>query len=234
MIASAAIRALASTSHVAHLGSIRVFATGRPRPRALMKFCKAPETDKRSEHRLASAPHHLIDLEGLTKHAELVIYTGIPTTKFGYTLVDRALHALRLGNFAPLFRAAFIRDNCLVDIDRESLARAGLPPGAILDFTRHVFSEPFQQQVHKMLKQSRNFSDDDSNLAPMNDDDIKRADMVTIERIRGETWVWPLDIDVEMDASRQQMRSTRSPFAEPMPSFAPLTERLESDAGWGK
>lgn len=204
-----------------------------------MKFRKAPETETRSEHRLASAPHHLIDPEGLTKHADLVIYTGIPTTKFGYTLVDRALHALRLGNFAQLFRAALIRDSCLVDIDRESLARAGLPAGAILDFVRHVYSAPFQQQVYRMIKQSNSFNDDDSNLAPMNGGGGEHADMVTIARIRGETWVWPLDIDGELSASRQpaaaatQMRGASAPNAQQKSSFAPLTERLESDEGWG-
>ena len=199
MIATAAIRALASKSHIAkaYLGTMRALATGPPQPRALMKFRKAPETDKRSEHRIASAPHHLIDPEGLTKYADLVIYTGIPTTKFGYTLVDRALLALRLGNFAPLFRAALIRDSCLVDIDRDALARAGLPPGAILDITRHVFSEPFQQQVHKMLKQSRNFSDDASTtMAPTSvDTGDDRTDRLMIARIRGATWVWPIDAE---------------------------------------
>jgi hypothetical protein len=132
---------------------------------------------------------------------------AIPPTQFGYTLIDRALHALRMGQFAGLFRDALLRDSCLVDIDRDALGAAGLPPGAILDFLREVHTPAFRQQVHKMIKQAHESKAAEAVPDAGNEACAYEGDRALPRRIVTMTesvWIAPLDVEAESIAEHSR------------------------------
>lgn len=194
----------ASKSHTYALGP-------KPTARAMQQYFSEQEpnervefhTDKLKRKAFGTGSH----LSKPQRHTGSEHDTAVPETQFGYTLIDRALHALRMGQFAGLFREAMLRDSCLVDIDRDALNAAGLPPGAILDFLREVHTPAFRQQVHKMIKQAHESKA--AEAAPDSESDARayEGDRALPRRIVTMTesmWIAPLDVEAESIAEHSR------------------------------